>query len=274
MTNSEITQDWVAALDKWAGWLRASRKEPGTIYQRLYHVKRLAIATPAGPWSVTLDHLSEWMGNQNVGSNTLRSRRSSVVTFYAWAFATKRIQDNPAALLPKVKAAIGKPRPAPAGIADALRFARDTRVPLMVDLGLLAGLRCCEICRVHGDDVRQDFVGWSLTAHGKGDKQRVIPITDELAQRIRERAAGGWLFPGQIDGHLSAAYVSKLISRHLPPGVTAHPLRHRFASRAYANGGKDIRAVQELLGHASVATTQIYTAVDDEALRRAALAAA
>ncbi|WP_022899139.1 tyrosine-type recombinase/integrase, partial [Humibacter albus] len=80
------------------------------------------------------------------------------------------------------------------------------------------------------------------------------------------------LFPGRVDGHLSAAYVSKLISRALPEGVTAHPLRHRFASRAYA-AERDIRAVQELLGHASVATTQIYTAVPDAALRRAALAA-
>ena len=101
---------------------------------------------------------------------------------------------------------------------------------------------------------------------------RVIPITNALAHEIL--AADGFLFPGQIDGHLSAAYVSKLISRALPEGWTAHTLRHRFASRAYVGAGKDIRAVQELLGHASVATTQIYTAVEDDVMRQAVAFAA
>lgn len=72
---------------------------------------------------------------------------------------------------------------------------------------------------------------------------------------------------------LSPAYVSKLISRALPAGVTAHMLRHRFASAAY-RGERDIRTVQELLGHSNVATTQVYTAVPDGALRAAVEAAA
>lgn len=95
----------------------------------------------------------------------------------------------------------------------------------------------------------------------------MIPVPSTLARDIL--AANGWLFEGNIDGHLSAAYVSKLISRALPEGWTAHTLRHRFASMAYIGAGKDIRAVQELLGHASVATTQIYTAVEDDVMRAA-----
>lgn len=68
------------------------------------------------------------------------------------------------------------------------------------------------------------------------------------------------------------AHVGKLISRTLPAGWTTHTLRHRFASQAYAVD-RDIRAVQELLGHASVVTTQIYTAIPDNARRRAAAGA-
>lgn len=135
----------------------------------------------------------------------------------------------------------------------------------MVRLAAHAGLRCCEICRVHRDDVAQTAAGYTLRVHGKGRKIRVIPITRALALEIL--AASGYLFPGQIDGHLSPAYVSKLVSRALPEGWTAHTLRHRFASRAFIGTGKDIRAVQELLGHASVATTQIYTAVEDDVMR-------
>lgn len=272
MTNPEIAAAWSAALESWSSFLYG--KAPGTIYQRLYHVRRLAAAVPVGPFDVTLDVLAGWMSTLTQSANTRRSMRSSVAVFYAWAHATGRMQSNPAALLPTVHAPIGKPRPASDEAVQSARFAQDARVPLMVDLGALAGLRCCEICRVHADDIRRDLIGYSLIAHGKGSRERVVPISDALAARVLDAAAGGWLFPGQIDGHLSAAYVSKLISRHLPAGVTAHPLRHRFASRAYAHGGRDLRAVQELLGHASVATTQIYTAVDDDALRQAALAAA
>ena len=101
---------------------------------------------------------------------------------------------------------------------------------------------------------------------GKGGRRRVVPLTRRLALELRALPRG-YAFPGNADGHLSAAYVSKLISRALPEGVTAHMLRHRFASRAYVGSGRDIRAVQELLGHTSVATTQVYTAVPDGALR-------
>jgi site-specific recombinase XerD len=98
-----------------------------------------------------------------------------------------------------------------------------------------------------------------------------VPLPDDLAEELLNY--DGYIFSGQIDGHLSAAYVSKLMSRELD-GATGHQLRHRYATRAYQLGGNDIRAVQELLGHASVATTQIYTAVQPESLRRTALAAA
>jgi integrase/recombinase XerC len=136
----------------------------------------------------------------------------------------------------------------------------------MVMLAAQAGLRCVEVSRVHTDDIVQDFEGWSLHVLGKGGRRRVVPLTRRLALELRALPRG-YAFPGKIDGHLSAAYVSKLVSRALPDGVTAHMLRHRFASRAYVGAGRDIRAVQELLGHSSVATTQVYTKVPDGALR-------
>ncbi|MDO5633275.1 MAG: tyrosine-type recombinase/integrase, partial [Micrococcus sp.] len=113
---------------------------------------------------------------------------------------------------------------------------------------------------------------WTVTVIGKGGKRRDVPLSARLALALRGRGAG-WLFPGRIDGHLSAAYVSKRLSAALGDAGTGHQLRHRFASAAY-RAERDLRAVQVLLGHASVATTQLYTAVPDRALRRAVEAAA
>jgi integrase/recombinase XerC len=144
-------------------------------------------------------------------------------------------------------------------------------VRLMVELAASAGLRCCEIAVVHTDDVSQEADGWVLQVHGKGAKVRVIPVMTELATALL-RGGRGYVFPGDIEGHLSSGYVSKLVSRSLPGGWTAHTLRHRFASTAYSVDS-DLRAVQELLGHASIATTQIYVKVPDDAKRRAVVGA-
>ena len=79
--------------------------------------------------------------------------------------------------------------------------------------------------------------------------------------------------PGQTDGHLSADYVGVLMARALPDGLTAHTLRHRFATAAYG-ATRDLLAVQELLGHSSPETTRNYVQLPADALRRAVEAAA
>lgn len=144
----------------------------------------------------------------------------------------------------------------------------------MIALGATAGLRRAEITRVRGDDVHPAIGGPVLEVRGKGDKVRAVPITDELAAMIATEAPdGGWCFPSpERNGPLTPAHVGKLIARTLPGAWTTHTLRHRFASAAYA-ADRDIRAVQELLGHASVSTTQIYTAIPAEAARRAVASA-
>jgi site-specific recombinase XerD len=117
--------------------------------------------------------------------------------------------------------------------------------------------------------------------HGKGQKQRTVPLSDGLAELIRCGAVGhtpgmperGWLFPRWPEGgHLTPQYVGLLVARALPDQWTMHTLRHRFSSRAY-RGTRNLRAVQMLLGHASIATTERYVAVDDSEMRAAMVAA-
>lgn len=146
----------------------------------------------------------------------------------------------------------------------------------MLTLAAEAGLRRAEIARVHRCDLTRGPAGAELLVHGKGGKLRVVPIGDDLAAAIEKGVdqidiPDGWLFSGTDDGHLLPRWVGKLMAGALPDHWTAHTLRHRFATRAY-RGSRNLRAVQTLLGHSSVATTERYTAVDHDEIRAAAMA--
>src|SRR5699024_9969440 len=167
--------------------------------------------------------------------------------------------DNPAGAMPHVPAAIASPRPAPDRIYMVALTKADARGRLILRLAAECGLRRAEIAQTHSRDVIEDLAGFSLRVHGKGGKDRIVPLPDALAAELR-RLPIGWMFPGNDDGHLSPRWVGKLATELLPEDWTLHKLRHRFATRAY-RGTRNIRAVQELLGHSSVGTTQIYTAV-------------
>jgi integrase/recombinase XerD len=113
---------------------------------------------------------------------------------------------------------------------------------------------------------------------GKGARERIVPLNDRARDAVRAYAAtlgsGPWLFPaGGESGHLSRQVFARdlkgLAARAglSPARVAPHVLRHAFASHLL-QGGADLRVVQTLLGHADISTTQIYTHVLDETLRR------
>lgn len=139
-------------------------------------------------------------------------------------------------------------------------------------LAAQCGLRRSEIARTRREDVEPDLVGYALRVAGKGGHVRLVPLPDDLAAAILDRGPG-WLFPSSHGGHLTPHHLGKIVSRHLPPGFTTHTLRHRCGTVAYRET-RDLRAVQELLGHAKPETTAIYTQVPDGALRAAIAATA
>ena len=265
---------WQEPLTTYLAWLRATKRAEGTIYQHSYRLRRFAVDHASAPWPVTLEQLVAYMATlDHIGPSAMRTVRQVLRGFYAWGHIVGRWAENPAHHIPAIRATRGIPRPAPEHSVRVGLNAQDVRTRLMILLAVRIGLRCREVCQVRTDDVVPDLVGHSLIVRGKGGHERLVPISHDVVVEIRQ-AASGYLFPGQIDGHLSASYVSKLISNALPPGITAHQLRHRYATRAYQLGGRDIAAVQRLLGHAYVSTTQVYVEVDDDSVRRAALAAA
>lgn len=259
---------WSAHIAAWNRHLSSAGRPKTTRELRTYHVKKFA-RDHAGTQLrlITAEQVTDWFAGHDWAPQTRRGYRASLKQFFDWAIATRRRKDNPTLNLPAVKLPRTRPRPAPEDVVRAGMFGQvDTRVPLMVWILASTGLRRAELAALHADNLEFGIDGPQLRVTGKGGHQRIIPISDDLAEILAQRK--GCIFPGQIDGHLSPHYVGKLVSRALGPGWTAHTLRHRFASQTY-RVDHDLRAVQELLGHASVATTQIYTAVPSDSLRRA-----
>lgn len=264
---------WNAAILGWLAWLAAGAVRKQTIDLRRYQIRRLADEVGRrSPWDVTEDDLAGWLGGREWSLETLRSHRSALRSFYGWAHASGHVSADPARLLRKVAATPGKARPADEDHVHQAIAVADERTYLMLLLGARHGLRRGEISRVHTDHLVKDLGGWSLEVDGKGGKWRTVPLGAETARLIRQRPPG-WVFPGGHDGHLTAAHVGRLVSRTLPEGVTTHQLRHRFATIVYQRTN-NIVAVQQLLGHASVATTQRYVEVPGESLRAAVESAA
>ena len=253
--------------------MRAAHRPHTTIKLRGYQLRRFARQHPdRGPWELKLDDLVDWLGAHDWAAETRRSYRASLRTFYAWAVLAGHLDRSPAALLPAIRPPRSRPRPAPeTALRMALAAGRE-RERLMVMLAAYVGLRRGEVARVHTRDVEPDLDGWSLRITGKGGHVRRVPLSPAIALALRSLPEG-WVFPGAVEGHLSPEYVGKLISRLLPDGWTAHTLRHRFATRAYAHD-RDLVTVQELLGHARIETTRIYTEAPAGALRAAVMAAA
>ena len=172
---------------------------------------------------------------------------------------------NVAESLPVIATPRAVPRPASDYDVMAAIQAAPAWVALAIELMATCGLRRAECAALRVDDVVAVGQGWTLRVVGKGGHERIVPCPPHLARHIRARR-GGYVFPGGCDGHVSPGWLGKQVSRVMGPGLTAHTLRHRYASVAYQHT-HDLRAVQTLLGHASVATTQVYTAVDDASVR-------
>lgn len=259
---------WAPLLADYVAWEVASHRPPTTITLRRFQLRRFARVTELAPNEVTLRDIVAYMGNPGWSAHYSRSIRTTLRSFFEWARRQGHIETNPAADAPQVTVPIGKPRPASDAAVHAIESVSDQRVRLMGRLGNEVGMRCCEIAKVHTGDVRGGRGEHLLLVHGKGSKERYVPISDALAEHLRGKPAG-YIFPGRIDGHLSDGYVSKLLSRAMREHGTGHRLRHRAGTRWLKMSGGNLRVPQELLGHSSVATTQIYTYIDDDELRRA-----
>lgn len=261
---------WRKSIEGWTDTLRAAGLSAQTIKSRRYKMVHLAaLLMPSGPEDVTTEQIVQVFARQQWKPETRKAYRNTIASFFRWLRKSGRRNDDPSLDVPRVKKPHAHPRPCPDRYIAAAMEKATSSEKLMIRLGAECGLRRGEIARVHSDDVVADSTGRSLIVRGKGDKQRIVPLPDDLAGIIMD--ARGYLFPGRFGGHVEESYIGDHISRLLPDGYAAHTLRHRFATTAYA-ATHDLFVVAELLGHESVETTEHYVAMPDGRLREATAA--
>lgn len=218
---------------------------------------------------------------RGLSPKSLQRRLSACRSFYQWLLKHGHIAANPAASIRAPKS----PRKLPQ-VLDADEAARLVEVPTDAPLGLRdrallelfysSGLRLSELCALRWRDLALD--DGLVTVTGKGNKQRSVPVGTHARRALRDwradRAAGNDapVFPGRGGAPISQRAVQlrvkQLAQRQgLFKHVHPHMLRHSFASHVLESSG-DLRGVQELLGHADIATTQIYTHLDFQYLAK------
>jgi integrase/recombinase XerC len=261
-----------ALIRAWLEELAAGGARPLTVDLRRSQIRRLA-ADHRGRSLLALEpaDLAGWLAGHAWSRETLRSHRSALRSFYSWAVDAGHVAEDPARRLRPVKPSIPVPRAAPDPVIDAALTRASPRVRLMLMLASRCGLRRAEIAQIHAEDVEPDPGGLSLHVHGKGGRDRTVPMPAIVAAEV-VAAGPGWIFPNGLGGHLTPAHAGKLMRRTLQT-ATAHQLRHRYATTIYRRT-REVEAVRQLLGHASLVTTQRYIAVDRDELRAAAESAA
>lgn len=252
-------------VGEWCAWLTAAGRSAQTVALRRHQLARF-VADVGDPLAIDADAVAAWLASRGWAAATLRSHRDALRSFYEWAVASGRLDRSPAAGLGPVRVPARVARPTPAEAVASALACPDPRTRLMVSLAAHAGLRRGEISRIHSEDLRRDLVGWSLLVHGKGGQERLVPLVEDVAFGLRRSTPAGFVFPGAVGGHLSAARVGELVSGVLPAGWTCHTLRHYFATNAYA-ATRDVFVVQRLLGHAKPETTAGYVGIGFDALR-------
>jgi len=243
--------------------LRSQGLRYRTIDTRVRHVRRLARdVTAPTPSTLSSSALANWSGTKNWAPETRHSHHASIRLFLRW-YAEYAHCDT-FAELPSIRCRVPPPRPIPDdALMDGLKD-KPLRVRVILRLASELGLRASEICVLRNRDISRDGGGWAVRVHGKGGRIRYLPVSQSLAADIRQLQSdhdSPWLFPGRIDGHLSARYISKIGARALPGEWTLHTLRHRFATTAYKHC-KDLLAIRQALGHSSIQTTTRYTDFD------------
>ena len=230
------------------------------------------------------------LGRAEMSPRTLARRLSALRQFYRCLVVDGVRRDNPTAGLDAPRR--GRPLPktlaredvaALIAAAEQDKTAEGARLRCLLELLYATGLRITELVRLPLAAAKQD--ARVLLVRGKGSKERLVPLgapaRAALAAYRAKRTAflaegqtSPWLFPSRSKpGHLTRERVGQLLKALAveagldPARLSPHVLRHAFASHL-VDGGADLRSVQEMLGHADIATTQIYTHVETERLKR------
>jgi site-specific recombinase XerD len=257
-------------LGQFVEWAKGAGLEPGDVRHR--DVRRYGAA----------------LSGDGAAPATVARKLAAIRGLFDFLVRTERLTQNPADLVSSPKREQKLPRVLSSEDLRALLERIPVRTPLelrdraMLELTYSCGLRCEEI--VNLDFGALDFETEQLRVLGKGSKERLLPVGEPAQRALRRYLDKGRhalmadpdeaaLFLSKSGRRLSSSDVTRrlrlwLREAALAAGASPHSLRHSFATHLL-EGGADLRTIQELLGHASISTTQVYTRVDAARLRDA-----
>jgi site-specific recombinase XerD len=255
-------------LGQFAEWAKQRGLEPGEVRHR--EVRRYGAGLSSG----------------GAAPATVARKLAAVRGLFDYLVRSERLGQNPADLVSSPKREQKLPKVLSSEQLRALLERIPARTPLelrdraMLELAYSCGLRCEEIVELGSDSF--DFDAEQLRVLGKGSKERLLPVGEPAQRALRRYLERGRpalaadprepaLFLSKSGRRLSPSDVTRRLGRWvreaaLAGGVSPHSLRHSFATHLL-EGGADLRTIQELLGHASISTTQVYTRVDAARLR-------
>jgi integrase/recombinase XerC len=297
----ELPASFAAILDEYVRHLR-SRRDVSVHTVRAYRTDLVGLLTHLGRLGiddlerVTLPAVRSWLANQQIrgqARSTLQRRAAAVRVFFSWALETGQITTNPAATLRSPKTVRKLPpvleaADAASMLAAAIAVADQDGGPVarrdvaILELLYATGVRVSELCGLDLDDLDPDRR--VVRVLGKGRKERTVPLGAPAVRAVEAwlangrgalvtTASGSAMFVGQRGLRIDPRVVRRVVHHALgtvdgAPDLGPHGLRHAMATHLL-EGGADLRSVQEMLGHASLATTQIYTHVSNDRLRSA-----
>ncbi|WFN93490.1 tyrosine-type recombinase/integrase [Gordonia sihwensis] len=247
-------------------WQTARRLSRVTIVERTRVIRLLHAETGVQPATIDAIAIMEWLASHE--HDWSDSTNATYITYlrawFKYLQVSDRRADNPMVKLGQPVIPEREPRPiSDQAVIDLLQARMQTKTRTMILLALLAGLRVHEIAKVRGEDF--DLRARLLWVRGKGRKTKSIPLHPILVELVSEMPETGYWFPrrGYPSMPVHSKSVSDVVGRTMKrAGVrgSAHQLRHWYAT-TLLDDGADLRVVQELMRHKSIASTQIYTAV-------------
>jgi integrase/recombinase XerD len=269
--------------------LLAAQRAPRTVEAYRRDLADFAAFLTRSPSSATPDEVQSWLAGlrgRGLSPSSIARKASAVRTFFRHLVMLGVREDNPAADIPLPRRREKLPRSlTPGEIERLIQAANGTTPRALRDRALLellygAGLRVSEAVGLERGSV--DLENRAVRCIGKGDKERLVPLGREAVAAVRRYMARGRpyldrrhrseLFLNAQGGGLTRAGAFLILRRLAvqagldPTKVHPHLLRHSFATHLL-EGGADLRSVQEMLGHADLGTTEIYTHVSDQRRR-------
>jgi site-specific recombinase XerD len=249
--------------------------------------ERAGLDGPRGVDRLLLRRYLAYLATRRYARRSIARKASSLRRYFGWLARRGVIDTDPAASLAAPAGERRLPRVLRRDELSALLEGAGGRTPAdpavrlrddaVVELLYGSGLRVAELCGLRPADV--DVARRAVTVWGKGGKQRRVPMSAAAADAlqawlrrgrramVREGTPADALFLNARGRRLGPRDVRRILDRRAASPVHPHALRHTFATHLL-DGGADLRAVQEMLGHADLATTQLYTHVSKERLRR------